>query len=74
MNKNSSLKVQNYVQQKNSVGHAVKSDPRRTHIVIEESNGDWQDKHVNDQQRENDKIPVEPKKRKRGKVTQKRMI
>ena len=65
MNKHSCFKVQNYVQEKNSIGYAVKSDPRRAHVVIKESNGDRQDEHIHDQHGENHEIPIEPEKQNR---------
>ena len=50
MNKHSRFEVQNYVQEKHAIGHTIKSDPRRTHVVIEEEcNGHWQNKHVDNQ-------------------------
>ena len=65
MNKHSCFKVQNYVQEENSIGYAVKSDPRRAHVVIKESNGDRQDEHIHDQHGENHEIPIEPEKKKK---------
>ena len=50
MNNHSRSKVQNNIQDEHSITHTVKGDPRGTTVVIKESNGYWQDKHVDDQQ------------------------
>ena len=63
MNKHSRFKVQNDIQEEQSIGHTVKSNPRRAHVVIKEGNGHWQDKHVHDQHGENHEVPVQPGKR-----------
>ena len=58
MNKHTRSKVQDYIQQENSIRHRVKCYPRRAHVVVEKSNGYWQDKHVHDQQRQDHQVPV----------------